>query len=187
MRAERRFSQAIAEGDRISLIAHVADAGSAGAAEGAGAEGIVIESAVPGIRAATRLPILWRGTGPLTEAGTSGAAACVLVAAADGDEPGRLEQLEAEAAELGLECAVEVREDEELRLVLERIDPEVFVLASRSGVALETVLELLSDVPAGKLVVAEIGAPARDGLEELERAGVDAVIVPAGALDGLRA
>jgi indole-3-glycerol phosphate synthase len=42
------------------------------------------------------------------------------------------------------------------------------------------VLELLPDVPAGKLGIAEVGARTRDEVEELERAGVDGVIVAAG-------
>ena len=45
---------------------------------------------------------------------------------------------------------------------------------------LERVLELLPDVPAGKLAIADIGAGTRDEVEELERAGVDGVIVVAG-------
>ena len=181
MAAERRFSQAIAEGDGISLIAHVADEAEARAAEEHGAEGLTVSGAIPGVREVTRLPILWRGPGPLTEAGHSGADACVLVAAADGDEPGRLEQLEAEASDLGLECAIEVRDDEELRLVLERLDPEIFVLSprEREEQPVDAVLALLSDVPAGKLAVAEAAAVRRDELEELERAGVDGVIVAA--------
>ena len=181
-----RFSQAIAEGDGISLIAHVTDVDAAGAAEDDGAEGLTIDTTVPGVHEATRLPVLWRGLGPLTEASHAGAHACVLVAAADGDEPGRLEQLQAEARDLGLECAVEVHDDEELRLTLERIDPEIVLLSSRSDAPLESVLALLSDVPAGKLVVAEVGALDQAELGELERAGVDAVIVPAGALGRLR-
>ena len=187
MRAERRFSQAIAEGDGISLVAHVSDAGEARTAEQHGAEGLSVDGAFPGLRETTRLPILWRGSGPLTEAASTGADACVLVVAADGDEPGRLEQLEAEARDLGLECALEVRSDDELRLVLERLDPEIFVLSPRGDpeASLEAVLTLLSDVPAGKLAVAEVTALERDQLQALERAGVDGVILPEAAIGGL--
>ena len=39
-------------------------------------------------------------------------------------------------------------------------------------------LDLLPDVPAGKLVIAELAAPTDEDVDELERAGVDAVIVP---------
>ena len=181
MTGARRFSQAIAEGDGISLVAFVDDVDAARAADEQGAEGLCVESTVPGLREASELPVLWRGLGPLSEADRAGADACVIVAAADGDEPGRLEQLDAEARDLGLECVVEVRNDEELRDALERLDPEVFLLAPARGGSgtIETVLGLLPDVPAGKLAVAEVRATTRDAVAELERAGVDAVIVAA--------
>ena len=83
--------------------------------------------------------------------------------------------------ELGLDCVVEVRSEEQLEFALERIDPEIFLLAAaRDGVdtdALSQALELLPDVPAGKLAVADVGVSSRDQVDELERAGVDAVIV----------
>ena len=60
MTGSRRLSQAIAEGDGISLIAPAADPESAKAAETQGAEGIVVERGVAGVRGATGLPILWR-------------------------------------------------------------------------------------------------------------------------------
>ena len=44
-----------------------------------------------------------------------------------------------------------------------------------------TTYELMPDVPAGKTVVAESGISARAELEELERVGVDAVLI-GGAL-----
>ena len=56
-----RLSQAISEGDGISVIASVADVESARAAEDDGAEAIAITSRVPGLREATSLPILWVG------------------------------------------------------------------------------------------------------------------------------
>jgi indole-3-glycerol phosphate synthase len=40
-----------------------------------------------------------------------------------------------------------------------------------------TTYELMPDVPAGKTVVAESGISASDELEELERVGVDAVLI----------
>ena len=54
------------------------------------------------------------------------------------------------------------------------------MLAGKDDEALERVLDLLPDVPAGKLVVAELPAITRADVDELERAGVDAVIVRAG-------
>jgi indole-3-glycerol phosphate synthase len=44
-------------------------------------------------------------------------------------------------------------------------------------VDLETTLELLAHVPAGKTVVSESGYSTRDQLDELDRVGVDAVLV----------
>jgi hypothetical protein len=73
-----------------------------------------------------------------------------------------------------LELALRVRDEEELERALEELDPELLVLAG----TLERVLDLLPDVPAGKLVIAELPAATEEDVDELERAGVDAVIVP---------
>ena len=99
------------------------------------------------------------------------------------DENGALESAYRAALELGLECAVEVRDDEELEAALERVDPEIFLLAAGDGGdegPLERALDLLQDVPAGKLAIAELPVSGRDEVAELERAGMDAVIVPGG-------
>ena len=50
-----------------------------------------------------------------------------------------------------------------------------------------TTYELMPDVPAGKTVVAESGISARSELEELERVGVDAVLIGIGADERRRA
>jgi indole-3-glycerol phosphate synthase len=179
--AARRFSQAISEGDGISVLVEVHDLESARAAEAQRAEAIVIRAAVDGIREATELPLLWRAKGPLSAAVRAGADACLLVVA-DHEDDGELEALQAEASELGLDCVVEVRNEDELELALERLDPEIFLL-SRSAAdeedALGRALELLPDVPAGKLAVAEVPVSSREQVDALERAGVDAVIVGA--------
>jgi hypothetical protein len=47
------------------------------------------------------------------------------------------------------------------------------------------VLGLLADVPAGKLAVADAHVESRDEVDELERAGVDGVVLPAGAVAAL--
>ena len=94
--------------------------------------------------------------------------------------------MHAKALELGLDCVVEVRDEDELRLALDRIDPEIFLLSSRRANAnedgLEHVLGLLPDVPAGKLAIAEVDVRDPDEVAELERAGVDGVVVRAGAV-----
>ena len=45
------------------------------------------------------------------------------------------------------------------------------------SVDIERTFELLSDVPAGKTVVSESGFHTRAQIEELERVGVDAVLI----------
>jgi len=159
---ERSFSHAIAEGDGISLVALVRDAEAARAAEAKGAEALAVVGEVAPVREATSLPILcfW------TRAGADGirhADACV-VRAADADQ--------VEARE-NLELALWVDDEELLEDVLERFDPELLLLNG----TFESVLDLLADVPAGKLVIAELRETTGEELEELERAGVDAVIV----------
>ena len=95
----------------------------------------------------------------------------------------------ARLANSGLECVVDVRDADELAAVLERLDPEIFLLSPRRGSngeeALESVLDLLEDVPAGKLAIADLRVTTRDEIAELERAGVDAVIVGTSDVDGL--
>ena len=97
------------------------------------------------------------------------------------EDDGRLEQLHRQAVELGLDCAVEVRDEDELEEALERVDPEIFLLspAEREDdeTALEVVLDLLAAVPAGKLAIADLTLTTRADVLELERAGCDAVIV----------
>jgi indole-3-glycerol phosphate synthase len=64
---------------------------------------------------------------------------------------------------------------------LDRVDPEIFVLspaeADRDETPLEVVLDLLAAVPAGKLAIADLRLTTPDEVQELERAGCDAVIV----------
>ena len=187
MRASRRFSQAISEGDGISLLADVDDADAARAAESDGAEAIIVRAALVGVREATDLPILWCTGEPLERVRDEGADACLLVLERFEENDGRFEELHAQALELGLDCVVEVRDEDELRLALDRVDPEILLLSARraSDDGLEHVLGLLPDVPAGKLAIAEVDVRDPDEVAELERAGVDGVVVRAGAVAGL--
>ena len=168
------MSQAISEGDGISLVAVVHSVEDAEAAEEAGAEAIVAATPLPGLRAATSLPILVRAH---VAADADEADACVLTAADEVFE-GR-----------GVELVAEVRDEEELELVLERFDPEILLLSSADAEAdedpLDRVLALLPDVPAGKLAIADVPYTSRDDVVALERAGVDGVIVDAGHVAGL--
>jgi len=170
----RRLSQAIAEGDGISVLVHVRDGDGARRAEESGAEGIVIREAGADVRAHTVLPLLAYGPEPEDAASAD---AVVLAAADEESLPSRA----ARCDELGLEVVVRVRDDDELGHALEHVDPEIVLLtadtADEEQSPLDRVLELLPDVPAGKLAIAELVDASREDVEELERAGVDAVLV----------
>ena len=189
MTGQRRLSQAISEGDGISLIAPATDADEALAAERTGAEGVILDHDAPGVREATGLPILWRSDTSPAEALGLGADALLVTAGALDEDADWLERRWREAHEIGLECVVEVRDADELERALERLDPEIFLLApqdaSDADDPLESVLDLLPDIPAGKLAIADLDVTTPDEIAELERAGVDAVIVASQNLAGL--
>jgi indole-3-glycerol phosphate synthase len=119
-------------------------------------------------------------------ASASGADACILVFAAVAEEE-QLEDLYALARELDVDCAVEVRDEDQLESVLERLDPDIVLISEREldrdEDDLERTLDLLADVPAGKLVISEARVVAREQVVALERAGVDAVLVQGLAAD----
>jgi indole-3-glycerol phosphate synthase len=182
VRSERRFSQAISEGDGISVIAEVRGEEAARAAESHGAEALAVGAGVGDLRAVTELPILWRAPGGPSAAAVGGADAWIVAVEAAGDDDEWLVRQHAEAIELGLDCVVEVRSEDHIERALEHLDPEIFLLAAtdndeRGGLA--RALELLPDLPAGKLAVADVHVSSREQIDELERAGVDAVIVGA--------
>jgi indole-3-glycerol phosphate synthase len=178
---QRRLSQAISEGDGISLIVPAHDLDAVRRAEADGAEGVVVEGNVAGVREATGLPILWRGQASPAEALSQGADACLVTARQLEDDATHIERRYSEAVDLGLECVVEVADGDELEAALEQLDPEIFLLSPGRGAdgedALAQVLDLLPDVPAGKLAIADLRVTTREEVAELERAGVDAVIV----------
>ena len=188
MNTTRRFSHANAEGDGISVVAAVEDPDAARAAESQRAEALVVTGDPARLRDATRLPILWRATATVDRAAES-ADAVVLRLPDDEDEDHDPAQRRHEAAlAAGLDCAVEVRTDEEVERALELLDPEIFLLVppqSDEHERLEVVLELLAAVPAGKLAIADLAVTTEDEVHELERAGVDAVIVHAADVSPL--
>lgn len=133
-------------------------------------------------RAACSLPILRKDfiVDPyqLYEAAVNGADAVLLIVRALEDEP--LRALYEEARGLDLDCLVEVHDTEELERAL-RLDADAIGVNNRDldegTVDVSTTYELMPDVPAGKAVVAESGISARAELRELERVGVDAVLI----------
>jgi len=179
----RRLSQAISEGDGISLLVPVDDPDEARRAESNGAEGVVVERTVDGLREATTLPVLYLGGDARS---CADADACLLWVKSAGDEAG-LRDLHSEAEMLGLEAVIGVRDDEELELALEELDPEIVLLSpeDEDDDPLEQVLDLLPDVPAGKLAIAEVQIRSSEDVAALERAGVDAVIVEPGVVSQL--
>ena len=114
----------------------------------------------------------------LYEAAANGADAVLLIVAALADV--ELARLYQQARELDLDCLVEVHDEAELERALE-IDADVLGINNRNladlTVDVETTLRLLTDVPAGKAVVSESGYEHRGQLDELERIGVDAVLI----------
>jgi len=156
----RRLSQAISEGDGISLIVAVDGPEAAQRAEAAGAEALLADGDLDAIRAACALPIVTFG---------------------DADADGRIVRPTDEfEVRNGIELVVRVQDEDELEEALERLDPELVVLAAHDAdEPLQHVLDLLSDVPAGKLAIADLREITQAEIDELERAGVDAVLIRA--------
>ena len=133
-------------------------------------------------RAATHLPVLRKDfivdSYQLYESAAAGADAILLIVAAL--EPEVLGELHREAWALDLDVLVEVHDEEELERALE-VEAEVIGINNRDlgdfSVDIERTYELLSDIPTGKTVVSESGFSTRDQLDELDRVGVDAVLV----------
>jgi hypothetical protein len=164
----RRLSHRISEGDGIAIIVRVNDADGARTAEQQGAKALAVDRLVVGLREATTLPVLWlNGANPVD---------ADAVAIRPGDEESQ-----------GLEIVIEVRDEDELEEALEAHDPEIVLISphDKNDVdALALALELLPDVPAGKLAIADVAVGDRAEVLELERAGFDAVLV-AGDVDAL--
>jgi indole-3-glycerol phosphate synthase len=133
-------------------------------------------------RAACDLPILRKDfivdLYQLYEAAVNGADAVLLIVRILSDE--ELVHLGYAARALDLDTLVEVHNEGELERALEA-GAEVIGINNRDLDNGETdvarTYELLPDVPAGKTVVSESGISDRAELEELERVGVDAVLI----------
>ena len=133
-------------------------------------------------RGSCRLPILRKDfivdRYQLFESAARGADAVLLIVSVLDER--RLRDFQAEARELDLDCLVEVHNEPELYRALEA-EAEVIGINNRNldtGVVdVATTYELITDVPAGKMVVSESGISSREELVELERVGVDAALI----------
>jgi indole-3-glycerol phosphate synthase len=133
----------------------------------------------------------------LLEARAAGADAVLLIVAALAQS--ELALLHDSARELGLGVLMEVHDREELARALE-VEAQVIGINNRDlrdfSVDVGRTARLLGEIPLGVRVVSESGIAAREQLERLEQAGVDAVLVgeslmraadPEAALRALRA
>ncbi len=133
-------------------------------------------------RAACHLPILRKDfivdRYQLVESAARGADAVLLIAGVL--DPVRLRDFQEEARGLDLDCLVEVHNEPELHSALEA-GSEVIGINNRNldtGVVdVATTYELITDIPAGKMVVSESGISSRAELVELERVGCDAALI----------
>jgi indole-3-glycerol phosphate synthase len=132
--------------------------------------------------AATHLPVLRKDfivdRYQLYETAAAGADAILLIAAVLNDDD--LYELHREARGLDLDVLIEVHDERELERALD-VDADILGINNRDladfTVDIERTYELLSDVPAGKTVVSESGYSTREQLEDLDRVGVDAVLI----------
>ena len=133
-------------------------------------------------REASHLPILRKDFTidpyQLYETKAAGADAVLLVVGSLGLDA--LAVLHREAAALDIDALVEVHDEEELEAALE-LDADVIGINNRDledfSVDISRTFDLLADVPAGKTVVSESGIVFREQVDELERVGIDAVLV----------
>jgi len=174
----------IREGATVTEIVQSYERGGAAAlsilTEGAhfGGELKDLEEAI----AATDLPVLRKDfildRYQLYETAAAGADAILLIVAVlDHDD---LFELHREARGLDLDVLVEVHDENELMRALD-VDADILGINNRDlsdfSTDIERTYELLSDVPAGKTVVSESGYSTREQLEDLDRVGVDAVLI----------
>jgi indole-3-glycerol phosphate synthase len=174
----RRLSQAISEGDGISVIVQVDDLEQARAAAEQGAEGLALRAPIDGLADEVALPVLWIGDADAHAAQSSSNAHAVIVWVDDE----RLPDLRARFGD-ETELVVGVVDEEDLEAAVE-LEVHVFLLSVQDGDGdhedIDRVIELLPDVPAGKLAIAEVEVVSREEVLALERAGFDAVLVPPG-------
>jgi len=114
----------------------------------------------------------------LVEAAAGGADAVLLIVAVLDDS--RLVEFQQHAAELDLDCLVEVHSEPELERALE-CGAEIIGINNRNldtGVVdVDTTYQLVTDVPTGHTVVTESGISHREELVEMDRVGIDAALI----------
>lgn len=133
-------------------------------------------------RAITDLPLLRKDfivdRYQLFEAAEAGADAVLLIVAALSSSS--LQDFSEEADRLGLDVLVEVHDEDELEVAIE-LGAGLIGINNRNlkdfSVDVQRTFELLADIPAGTTVVSESGISLPSQLHELERVGVDAVLV----------
>ena len=133
-------------------------------------------------RAACRLPVLRKDflvdAWQVYEARAMGADAILLIAAAL--DLGAMREMEALAAELGLAVLVEVHNAAELEVALELSTPLIGVNNRNLRtfeVSLQTTLNLLARIPAGRVVVTESGILTPDDVARMRAHAVHAFLV----------
>ena len=137
---------------------------------------------VTAVRSAVPVPVLRKDfvVDPyqVYEARALGADAVLLIVAIL--EAAAVQDLQGLAAELGMAALVEVHTEDELQRALP-VRPSLLGINNRNLDTLETTLEttrrLRPLVPPGIVVVGESGVERRAHMEEMERIGVDAVLV----------
>jgi indole-3-glycerol phosphate synthase len=132
-------------------------------------------------RAACALPVLRKDfmidEHQVVEARALGADCILLIAACLSDA--QMAELEACAQELGLAVLVEVHDGDELDRALKLKTPLLGINRNLKTfeVTLDTTLGLLSRVPADRVLVTESGILARDDVQRMRAAKVDAFLV----------
>ena len=145
-------------------------------------------------RAACSLPLVARDyvvhVGRVRELRAAGADALLFPVVAfldedDLDEEQDLHHIVDSAHRLGMDVVLSVRSEQELAIALET-DCEIVNIDNRDDdgrIDVERTFELLSGVPVGKTVISESVAKAEE-VASLHRAGVDALLLDEGHVDG---
>ena len=137
---------------------------------------------VTAIRKAVPLPVLRKefiiDPLQLEETRAAGADAVLLIAAIL--SPKELRSLLERAAELDLECLVEVRDEDDVTKLREA-KPELVGINNRDlkdfSIDLETSLVIARQLPAGVVVVSESGIETRADIERLRAGGINAFLI----------